>query len=122
MLPEKVLIVEDEALVAAGLELFLEDHGFEIVGWALDGAEAMSLVTRRRPDVALVDIQLRRGEDGIELARTLHEEHGISIVFLTAQSDPATVERAKSVRHRAYIRKPYDEADLLAAIRQDATS
>lgn len=112
-----VLIVEDEALVATELELFLEDNGFDVSGWAMDCAGALEIVEGRVPECAVVDIQLRGGDDGIALARLLNDRFGIGILFLTAQSDAATMARAAAVRHHAYIRKPYDPARLLEALR-----
>ncbi len=117
-----VLIVEDEALVATGIEMDLEDAGVEVVGWATHRAEALSLAAERRPTLALVDIQLRAGEDGVALAAELHAEHGVEIVFLTAQTDPATRDRAQAVPHRAYLRKPYNAEHLVATVRGELAS
>lgn len=113
----KVLIVEDEALIAAGLEVFLEDNGFEVVGWALNGGEAIDFADRCRPDIALVDIQLKNDADGIDLAARLQREFGTTIVFLTAQTDTATRERASAVTHLAYLRKPFESEQLLSVLR-----
>lgn len=111
------MIVEDEALVATELELFLEDNGFRVSGWAMDCAGALEIVAQGVPDCAVVDIQLRGGDDGIALAQTLSDRFGIGILFVTAQADAATVARAQAVRHHAYIRKPYDPSRLLQALR-----
>lgn len=113
----RVLIVEDEALVATGLEMDLEDAGVDVVGWATHRAEALSLAAERRPTLALVDIQLRGGEDGVALAAELHATHKVEIVFLTAQTDPVTRGRAQAVPHRAYLRKPYDVEQLVGTVR-----
>lgn len=113
-----VLIIEDEAVIATDIELLLIDAGVEVVGWATNAENARRLAEDNRPDVALVDIQLRRGEDGIELARELAERFEVQIIFLTAQSDPATVARAQGVNHLAYIGKPYSPANLLAVVQQ----
>jgi CheY-like chemotaxis protein len=111
----RILIVEDEALVAAELEFTLEEAGFEVAGWATDSAEALALAESARPDLALVDIQLRGGDDGVALAQRL-SALGLGIVFLSAQADPATVARAGAVPHRAYVRKPYRQEELFAAL------
>jgi len=111
-----ILIVEDEALIATNLEMLLEDSGFVVVGWATNAQEARRAVEAQRPSAAIVDIQLRGGDDGIALAAELHARFGIEIVFVTAQTDPATIERAKSVAHRAYINKPYNEQALVEAL------
>lgn len=114
-MPPKVLIIEDEALIAANLEMVLEDAGCEIVGWATDAHEAWEIARREGPQVAFVDIQLRNGDDGIELASGL-QAAGVEVIFVTAQSDPATMAKAQAVPHRAYIRKPYKAESIVAAL------
>ena len=112
----RVLIVEDEAVLATTLELIIEDAGHQVVGWALDAAQASRLANDHRPDLALVDIQLKHGDDGVAVARELTEEHGVAVIFLTAQADPKTKLRAQQVAHHAYLVKPYVEAELLRLI------
>ena len=80
----KVLIVEDEMLVAASLEATLEDHGFACVGIAPDTATALALADEERPDLALVDLNLRDGETGQEIGMRLALEHGATVLFVTA--------------------------------------
>jgi DNA-binding NarL/FixJ family response regulator len=111
-----VLIVEDEALIATNLEILLEDNGFHVVGWATNSVEAIRAAEASTPAAAVVDIQLRGGDDGVALAAELHRRFGIEIVFVTAQTDHATVERARQVAHRAYINKPYNEQALVEAL------
>ena len=112
-----ILIVEDEALIATNLEMLLEENGYTVVGWATNVKEAQRAAEEHRPSTAIVDIQLRGGDDGIALAAEIRERFGIAIIFVTAQTDPATIERAKSVTHLAYINKPYSEQALLDALR-----
>jgi 1,2-diacylglycerol 3-beta-glucosyltransferase len=116
----RVLIIEDEAVLATTLELLIEDAGHRVVGWALDGAQARRLAAEHRPHLALVDIQLRHGDDGVAVARDLTEQLGVQVIFLTAQSDPNTKARAQQVAHHAYVIKPYVETDLMALIGQVA--
>jgi len=116
----KILIVEDEALVATSLEMLLEDHGYDVVGWAVGHDDALAIAESHRPTVALVDIRLQDGDDGIALAGLLASRFDTAIIFLTAQSDPSTVARARAVRHRAYLRKPYDAGQVLGALREAA--
>lgn len=111
----RVLIIEDEALIAANLEMLLEDAGHLVVGWATDAAEARRLAHAEKPDVAIVDIQLRAGDDGIVVAAELRER-GVEVVFVTAQTDPSTVARARAVAHRAYVAKPYTSRQILDAL------
>ena len=114
----RVLIVEDEAVLATTLELLIEDAGHQVVGWALDAAQARQLASRHLPDLALVDLQLRQGDDGVAVGRELTETYGVGVIFLTAQSDPKTRLRAQQVTHHAYVVKPYVEAELMQLIGQ----
>ena len=114
-MPPKVLIIEDEALIATNLEIILEQAGCAVIGWATDASEAWEIAQRHRPQVAIVDIQLRNGDDGIELASKLQKD-GVEVIFVTAQSDPATIARAQAVPHRAYICKPYRAEKIVDAL------
>jgi DNA-binding NarL/FixJ family response regulator len=116
----KILIVEDEAIVATGLEMLLEDAGFTVSGWAVDAAEALQLAEDQRPDLALVDLQLKGGDDGVQVAEQLTRRWGMEIIFLTAQSDPRTKARAQQTRHRGYMGKPYAPDELIRLIRSTA--
>lgn len=82
----RILIVEDEYLVAANVEAALEERGFETVGIAPDMEAALSLAASK-PDLALVDIHLRDGPTGPEIARRLAEEYGVRVLFVTANSN-----------------------------------
>lgn len=114
--PLRVLIIEDEGLIAANLEMILEDAGHLIVGWATDSAEALALAEGGAPQVALVDIQLRNGDDGIALARQLQQRFGTEIIFVSAQSDARTMARTGEVLHRAFVAKPYTRSAILHAL------
>lgn len=116
--PLTVLIVEDEGLIAANLEMILEDAGWCVVGWATDAAEAFSIARSNPPRVAVVDVQLRNGDDGIALAAEMQERFGTEIIFVTAQTDPRTVSRARSIKHRAFVGKPYTRSAIIAALSQ----
>jgi two-component system, LytTR family, response regulator LytT len=112
----KVLIIEDEGLIAANLEMILEDAGCDVVGWATNAAETLAVLESATADVAIVDIQLRDGDDGVRLASDISERYGIEIIFVTAQTDPRMVDRAKKVNPRAFVPKPYNPATILAAV------
>ncbi|MDZ7684626.1 MAG: response regulator [Gammaproteobacteria bacterium] len=102
--PYKVLIIEDEALVARELKSRLTSMGYEVAGIAY-GAEGVELARETRPDLLLTDIHLKNGEDGIEVAQAVQRERDVPVVFLTAYSDEPTVARAKSVTPPGYIVK-----------------
>lgn len=112
---KKILIIEDEALVARELKSRLTQMGCEVVGIAY-GNEGIDLARRTQPDLLLTDIHLKDGEDGIEMARAIQSERDVPVVFLTAYSDEATVSRAKEVAPYGYIIKPVDNRELQIAI------
>ena len=93
----RVLIVEDEFLIALDLEAAMTGLGFEICGLAPNGDEARLLAMDHQPDVVLVDVYLGGAREGIETARWLRDVCDASVVFVTAHTDAATVERIKEV-------------------------
>lgn len=112
---KKILIIEDEALVARELKSRLIQMGCDVVGIAY-GNEGIQLAQRTQPDLLLTDIHLKDGEDGIDMARTIQSERDVPVVFLTAYSDEVTVSRAKEVAPYGYIIKPVDNRELQIAI------
>jgi response regulator NasT len=111
----RVLIVEDEGLVAAGLKGQLENIGHRVVGLAKDGREAVGLATKLQPDVVIMDIRIP-GVDGIEAARTILAQEALPIVFLTAYLDDGFVRRAGEAGAMAYLLKPVSERALRSTI------
>ena len=111
-----VFIVEDEAFVALDLQQTVEGLGYEAVGTAANGADAITQIQSLAPDLVLMDIMLAGEMDGIEVAQKLREFHRQPIVFLTAYSDPTTINRMKATQPFGYIRKPYDEEVLRVSI------
>ena len=109
----KILIVEDEAVTALDLELLVGQFGHDIAGTAATRAEALALVGRDPPDVALVDINLRDGATGPQIAEELARRFGTAIVFVTANRDltPEFQRLARAVLH-----KPIRESDLGAVL------
>ena len=108
----KVLIVEDERIVAEDLRELIEELGHEVVGLASDGEKAIALATAHKPDLVCMDIVIRGEIDGIETAARIYSELGISSVFMSAYSDKAIVTRAKETRPAGYLVKPYDATML----------
>ena len=108
----RILVVEDEAIVARDIRLQLTRLGYEVVGHAARGVEAIALATALRPHLVLMDIQLAGVMDGIAAAQTLRSELGIPVVFLTAFAADETLERAKLTEPFGYILKPFSERDL----------
>jgi PAS domain S-box-containing protein len=107
-----VLIVEDEAIIAADLAGKLEQLGYEIIGTAAEGEEAIMLACRFRPQVILMDIWLKGPMDGIEAAAAIRRQLDAPVIYLTAHSDTATLARAKLTDPFGYILKPFEEREL----------
>lgn len=109
----RVAIVEDQAVLAMELAFILGDAGCEVVGCAMDSAGAFALAARQRPDLALVDVNLLDGLTGPDIARRLIDEHGVAVVFLTANPEQIPEGFAGAL---GVVTKPADEATLHAVI------
>jgi DNA-binding NarL/FixJ family response regulator len=114
--PPTILIVEDEALVAASVTDMIEEMGFEVTGVAGSGREALALVADNRPRLALIDIRLAGSVDGIELACQLRDQYGIPAIFLTGAFDPDTALRAQSAQPLGVMQKPFRPSEVFNAI------
>ncbi len=111
-----ILIVEDEAIVAADLANKLAKLGYTVAGIASQGEQAIEMVRRLTPQLVLMDIQLEGGLDGIQTAELIRRAQDIPVIYLTAHSDPATLERAKLTGPFGYILKPFENRDLATQI------
>lgn len=112
----KILIVEDEIIVATDLENKLKRNGYDIVGIASQGMAAVEMASRHKPQLILMDIQLKGRMDGIETAAVIQSRYHVPIVYLTAYSDSATLARAKLSAPLGYILKPFDERELIIQV------
>ncbi|MGE0711708.1 MAG: response regulator [Planctomycetota bacterium] len=117
MTRERILVVEDEFILAANLSESLTRLGYEVVGTASSREEAQRSACAERPDLVLMDIQLR-GErlGGVEAARFMRSRLGLPVVFLTAHSDVDTLQQAKLAEPFGYLLKPTNERELYSAI------
>lgn len=111
-----ILIVEDEAILALDLKAKLRHEGYVVVGVASTGARALELFSQQRVDLVLCDIHIKGDWDGIETSRRLLAERATPLIYLTAFSDTATLERAKQTAPAAYLVKPVNIAQLRIAI------
>jgi PAS domain S-box-containing protein len=111
-----ILIVEDEAVVAADLAGKLERAGYRSVGIAADGADAIKTAKAMAPDLVLMDIRLSGNTDGIDTAEQIRAFRNVPIVYLTAHSDADTLRRAATTEPFGYILKPFEERDLTTQI------
>lgn len=112
----KIGVVEDEAVIADHICDTLEALGYKVTEPALNYTEAIKMIEDEDPDLLLLDIQLAGQKDGVEVARKIREKYHTPFIFLTANADRKTVERAKEVNPPAYLVKPFNKEDLYAAI------
>jgi two-component system, response regulator PdtaR len=112
----KVLVVEDELIVAEAIARVLDDAGYEVVGTVGNAAGALKEAARRRPDLVLMDIRLADGGDGIDTARKMKAERQVDVVFMSAHHDPKTRARAAAVHPAGFVAKPFSPKQLLSAV------
>jgi DNA-binding NarL/FixJ family response regulator len=114
--PIRILIVEDDFLIALQTESALTEAGFHVVGTATTAEEAIAFAREQRPFLAVMDIRLASERDGIDAARELFGELGIRCIFATAHDDPRTRERAEPYAPLGWLAKPYTMASLVALV------
>ncbi len=112
----RILIVEDEALIAMDIDMQLRDMGYTPVGHATRGDEAIELARALKPDLILMDIQLTGSMDGISAAQTIHSQFSLPVVFVTAFAADDILARAKLTEPYGYILKPFSEREMRTVI------
>ena len=112
----KVLIVEDEAIVACDLERRLRKAGYDVPAIAASGEQALKSIEQTSPDLVLMDVHLQGPADGIEIASQVRHRFDLPVVFLTAYADKATLDRAKLTEPFSYLVKPIGHVNLSSAI------
>jgi len=112
----RILIVEDDMIIASNLSLQLSKLGYEVCGIETRGEEAIQHARDNIPDIILMDVQLKGAIDGVETARKIRQHRPIPIIFLTANSDDATFARAKETNPYAFISKPFNKVNLQRTI------
>ena len=113
--PRRVLIAEDEALIRLDLKEMLEEEGYDVVGEAGDGEEAVAMANRLRPDLVILDVKMPK-LDGIAAAERIAGERVAPVVIFTAFSQRDLVERAREAGAMAYLVKPFQKKDLVPTI------
>ncbi|MDO9477844.1 MAG: diguanylate cyclase, partial [Pseudohongiella sp.] len=113
----KILIVEDETIVAMDIKRRLEKLGYQVTGLAAKAKQALELVENDQPDIILMDIHLNDTLDGIDIANQINLKYRIPVIFVTAYSEDSTMSRASQARPYGYLLKPFSERDLCAVIR-----
>ena len=112
----RILIVEDEALIADHLAVCLEDSGYTVAGIADSAEEALQFLQQEQPDLLLIDINLSGDLDGVDLAQTLNAQYELPFIFVTSNSDSRTLSRVKVTRPAGFILKPYQPEDIRANV------
>jgi len=110
-----VIVAEDEAIIRLDIVETLKESGFDVIGQAGDGAEAVRLALELKPQLVLMDIKMP-GTDGLQAAEIL-KEHKVPVVLLTAFSSPDLVERASEAGVYSYVVKPFNPSNLIPALR-----
>ncbi len=116
MIPANILIVEDEAAIAMELQSRLLDLGYGVLGPVASGEAALLQVQEYPPDLVLMDIRIQGTRDGIETAAEIRRTHAIPIIFLTANADTGTLQRAKLTEPVGFLTKPFREREVQAMI------
>lgn len=112
----KVLIVEDEAIIADDIFDNLEELGYEVIEPANTFTEAIAKIEGNSPDIAILDIQLTGQLSGIDLAKIINEKYNFPFIFLSSNTDKITLEEAKNVEPLAYLVKPFSKKELYTSI------
>jgi len=114
---EKILVVEDDTIIALTIQGRLKEFGYEVVGRASTGEDAIKKVKEFQPDLVLMDIHIKGPIDGIQTAETVYGFYNIPVVYLTAYSDEKTLERAQKTSPFGYVVKPFSDDTLRTTIK-----
>jgi len=112
----KILVVEDEIIIADNICGILEDLGYEVLAPVIEYGQAIKALDKFSPDLVILDIQLAGVRDGIDLAWKIKDDYGVPFIFLTSNADAGTVERVKKLSPPAYLVKPFRKDDLYTSI------
>ena len=112
----RILVVEDQRLIAADIENTLKKLGYVVVGNVSSGEDAISTSDQVRPELVLMDVRLRGEMDGIQAAEIIRDRFNVPVVYLTAYADEETILRAKKTTPFGYLVKPFNERELRATI------
>jgi CheY-like chemotaxis protein len=112
----KVMIVEDDRIIVSVAKWRLTKLGYEVCGSTGTGSEAMNMIECIRPDIILVDTNIKGKNDGIESARLIKEKYNIPVILTSSDTDATTISRARTINPDGFIRKPYQDDSLRVAI------
>jgi len=114
--PVRILIVEDNVIIADDMQSMLEEIGYEIVDNVIVYEQAEEVLKAQQVDLVLIDIILASDKTGIDLGKHIRKNYDIPFIFVTSNSDRATVENAKTVKPNGYLVKPFEQQDLYTSI------
>ena len=114
--PARILVVEDEWLIATEIEYALETAGYEIVGLAMSADEAVRLAQQHRPDLIIMDIRMHGSRDGVDAALEIWQRLRLRSMFASAHIDPQMRERASQANPAGWLGKPFSSGQLLQAL------
>jgi len=112
----KIIIVEDEAIIADEIEMMLEMMGHEVIDNIQNGDKALDAFSSKKPDIALLDITIKGSLNGIDLAKIIREKYHFPFVYLTSHSDKSTLAEVKTTFPYGYIVKPFTQQNLMTTI------
>ena len=112
----RVFFVEDDAIIGNLIEWRLNKLGYNVCGSAKNGVDAIPLIKEKKPDLVILDIELKGPMDGIEMGELLSTQTKIPFIYLTAHTEDSILKRAKNTGSRGYIIKPFSDDDLRVAI------
>ena len=112
----RILIVEDEPLIAADLNIMLQKEGYNVVCIAHEGSVALDLLYNQSPDLALLDVALDSSMSGFDIAKIINEKYRIPFIFITSFSDKYTLDKAKEVEPAGFIVKPFKKKNVCANV------
>ena len=113
----KILVVEDEAIIAMDIQSILRKIGFSDSEVVFSGEESIQRVASRKPHLVLMDIKLKGNIDGIQAAKQIFYEHNVPVVYITAFGDEKTLKRANGTARFGFITKPFEEGELQSTIK-----
>ena len=116
MEPTRIIVVEDEHIVALDIKMHLLRYGYEVPALFASGEALLEKIDELKPDLVLMDIKLQGKLDGVETSKIVKEKYGVPVILLTAFADDTTIERAKTIEPFGYIIKPFEEKELRSTI------
>lgn len=114
--PVKIVLVEDELIVALNLRQRLTQFGYTVCAVASSGSEALEVISRHKPDLVVMDIHIDGQMDGIETVTKIPNELNIRVIYLSAGTEPSILARAKQTKPYGILSKPFSESELHATI------